>query len=118
MRKLLANRNTDTRADKAVEFFCYQAQKWIGSYFVVLGGLDTIVFSGGIGTYSPEVRSQICDSLGCIGIEIDEIKNMNNEPVISTETSEVCVRVIKTKEELMIGRMVFDVLNYTINNQS
>jgi acetate kinase len=117
MRELLAARNTDSRADNAVAFFCYEAQKWIGSYFVVLGGLDTIVFSGGIGQHSPEIRSQICDSLACLGVELDEIKNMNNDPVISTGDSSVCVRVIKTNEELMIGKMVFQVLNDKINNQ-
>ena len=112
MRELLKHRYDDHRADDAIDFFCYGVQKWIGSYFVVLGGLDTIVFSGGIGGNSPEVRSQICDSLACIGIELDEIKNMNNDPVISSATSRVCVRVIKTNEELMIARMVSTYLNY------
>ena len=117
MRELLAVRSTDSRADNAVALFCYEAQKWIGSYFVVLGGLDTIVFSGGIGQHSPEIRSQICDSLACLGVELDEIKNMNNEPVISTGASSVCVRVIKTNEELMIGKMVYQIMNDKINNQ-
>jgi len=105
MRELLKLQDSDSRAHEAVELFCYQIQKWIGSYFVVLGGLDTIVFSGGIGEHSPEIRSQICDGLVCLGIELDEIKNMNNEPIISTSTSRVCVRVIKTNEELMMARM-------------
>jgi acetate kinase len=114
MRELLTLRDSDSRAFEAVEFFCYQAQKWIGSYFVVLGGLDTIVFSGGIGEHAPEVRSQICGGLGCIGIELDEIKNMNNEPVISTTASRVCVRVIKTNEELMIAQMVCQIMKYEV----
>ena len=77
----------------------------------MLGGLDTLVFSGGIGEHSPEVRSKICDSLKFLGIELDEIKNMNNEAVISTEISKVTVRVIKTNEEVMIARLVNDILN-------
>ena len=111
MRELLACRNDDHRAAEAIDLFCYETQKWIGAYFVALGGLDTLVFSGGIGEHSPEVRSQICDGLVCLGIELDEVKNMNNEPVISTATSKVCVRVISTNEELMIARMAGVSLN-------
>ena len=76
-----------------------------------LAGLDTLVFSGGIGEHSPEVRSKICDGLEFLGIELDEIKNMNNEAIISTEKSKVIVRVIKTNEEVMIARLVNDILN-------
>lgn len=72
----------------------------------MLCGLDTLVFSGGIGELSPEIRSEICDCLEFLGIELDEIKNMNNEVVISTEASRVTIRVIKTNEEVMIARLV------------
>ena len=98
-------------AAEAIELFCYQTKKWIGSFAAVLGGLDTLVFSGGIGEHSPEVRSKICDSLEFLGIELDEIKNMNNDAIISTEESKVTVRVITTNEEVMIARLVNDVLN-------
>lgn len=111
MRELIKAEQTDSQAAEAIELFCYQTKKWIGSFAVVLGGLDTLVFSGGIGEHSPEVRSKICDSLKFLGIELDEIKNMNNEAIISTEESKVNVRVIKTNEEVMIARLVNDILN-------
>jgi acetate kinase len=111
MRELINAEETDHRAAEAIELFCYQTKKWIGSYAAVLNGLDTLVFSGGIGEHSPEVRSKICDGLEFLGIELCEIKNMNNQAVISTEKSKVIVRVIATNEEVMIARLVKDVLN-------
>lgn len=117
MRELMKIENKDNRAKEAIELFCYQTKKWIGSFAAVLGGLDVLVFSGGIGEHSPEVRRKICDNLVFLGIELDEIKNMNNERVISTEISKVKVRVIKTNEELMIAKMVCDVLNYPIESK-
>ncbi len=90
MRELTKIEDTDNRAKEAIELFCYQTKKWIGSFAAALGGVDVLVFSGGIGEHSPEVRSKICDKLEFLGIELDEIKNMNNDPVISTEISKVC----------------------------
>lgn len=113
MRELIKYEESDRRAAEAIELFCYQTKKWIGSFAAVLGGLDTLVFSGGIGEHSPEVRSKICDGLKFLGIELDEIKNLNNEAIISTDESKVIARVIKTNEELMIARLVSDVLNYS-----
>jgi acetate kinase len=110
MRELMEAEDTNGDAKVAIELFCYQTKKWIGSFAVVLGGLDTLVFSGGIGEHSPEIRSKICDSLTFLGIELDEIKNMNNEAVISAEASKINVRVIKTNEEIMIARLVNDIL--------
>ncbi len=111
MRDLMKIEDTDNRAKEAIELFCYQTKKWIGSFAAALGGLDTLVFSGGIGEHSPEVRSKICDNLEFLGIELDKIKNRNNENIISTEKSRVSVCVIKTNEELMIAKLVCDVLN-------
>ena len=111
MRELLKIQATDSRAAEAIELFCYQTKKCIGSFSAVLGGLETLVFSGGIGEHSPEVRSLICDGLQFLGIELDEIKNVNNDAVISSDASKVCVRVIKTNEELMIARTACNVLN-------
>lgn len=111
MRELMEVEDTNSNAKEAIELFCYQTKKWIGSFTTVLGGLDTLVFSGGIGEHSPEVRSKICDSLGFLGIELYEIKNMNNEAIISIEESKVTVRVITTNEEVMIARLVNDMLN-------
>jgi acetate kinase len=98
--------------EEEIETFCYETRKWIGSFSAVLGGLDTLVFTGGIGEHAPDVRSQVCDTLGFLGIELDEIKNMNNECVVSAQASTVTVRIIKTNEELMIARLVCNVLNY------
>jgi acetate kinase len=106
MRELMKIEETDNRAKEAIELFCYQTKKWLGSFAAALGGLNNLVFSGGIGEHSPEVRSKICDGLEFLGIELNEIKNMNNEAIISTETSKVHVRVIHTNEELMIAKLV------------
>ena len=116
MRELMKIKDTDSRAAEAIELFCYQTKKWIGSYAAALGGLDTLVFSGGIGENAPEVRDRVCRGLEFLGIELDEIKNVNNEAIISTDASKVCVRVIKTNEELMIAKLVCHVLNYSFKN--
>ena len=116
MRELMELEDTNGNAKDAIELFCYQTKKWIGSFAVVLGGLDTLVFSGGIGQHSPKVRSKICDNLGFLGIELDEIKNRNNEAIISAKKSKVNVRVITTNEEVMIARLVHDILNKSVKN--
>jgi acetate kinase len=110
MRELMKIRDADNRAAEAIDLFCYQTKKWIGSFAAALGGLDTLVFSGGIGENAPEVRAGICNGMKFLGLELDQSKNINNEAIISTDASNVCVRVIKTNEELMIARMVGDVL--------
>jgi acetate kinase len=106
MRDLLAKETTDVRAAEAVALFCYQAKKWIGAFTAALGGLDTLVFSGGIGENSPAVRSRICEGLGFLGIELEEKRNMANAPVISTDNGKIAVRIIHTDEELMMARIV------------
>ena len=111
MQKLIKNKHTDVRAADAFELFCYQAKKNIGAYAAALEGLETVVFSGGIGEHSAEVRKQICTGLNFLGIEIDDTKNKNNEPIISTNVSKVIVHIIKTNEELMIAQLVDKVLN-------
>ena len=116
MRELLKLKATDSRAEEAIELFCYQTKKWIGSYAAVLGGLDTLVFTGGIGEHTPEVRDRICRGLQFLRIELDESRNVKNETIISTEASKVFVRVLKTNEELMIARLVCHILNYSIKN--
>lgn len=110
MRDLLANETHDVRAAEAVALFCYQAKKWIGAYVAALGGLDTLVFAGGIGENAPIVRARICERLEFLGIKISKARNAKNAAVISTATSQVTVRVIRTDEELMIARSVSDVL--------
>ena len=110
MRDLLANEAQDARAAEAVALFCYQAKKWIGSFAAALGGLDTLVFAGGIGENAPAVRQRICDGLGFLGIELEPGLNAKNAPEVSSERGRVKVRVIHTDEELMIARSVARVL--------
>jgi acetate kinase len=110
MRDLCASEATDVRAAEAVALFCYQAKKWIGSFAAALGGLDTLVFAGGIGENTPSVRTRICKGLNFLGLEIDPKRNARNAPVISTNHSRVMVRVIRTDEELMIARSLRRIL--------
>jgi acetate kinase len=107
---LLAREFDDVRAAEAVALFCYQAKKWIGSFAAALGGLDTLVFAGGIGENAPLVRERICDQLGFLGIKLDEGRNAKNASLISTDGGLVAVRVIRTDEEIMIARSVVRVL--------
>ena len=110
MRDLLNRETQDVRAAEAVAVFCYQVRKWIGGFAAALGGLDTLVFSGGIGENAPAVRARICDGLGFLGIELEEKRNARNEGVISAAASRVAVRVIRTDEERMIAKTVCCVL--------
>jgi acetate kinase len=106
MRDLLDHEKCDVRAAEAVALFCYQAKKWIGSFSAVLGGLDTLVFAGGIGENAPLVRLRICEGLGFLGMRVNESRNAENAAVISESESRVSIRVIHTDEELMIARSV------------
>jgi acetate kinase len=110
MRDLLDIETQDVRAAEAVALFCYQVKKWIGAFAAALGGLDTLVFAGGIGEKAPTVRARICDGLGFFGIELEEKLNMANAGVISAAASPVAVRVIRTDEEWMIAKTVCRVL--------
>ncbi len=114
MQQLLKTQHEDQRAAEAVGFFCYQCIKWIGAFTAVLGGLDTLIFSGGIGEHAPEIRERICSGLQFLGIELDGTKNIKNEAVISTNASKPSIWVITTNEELMIARSVGTTLNYNI----
>jgi acetate kinase len=103
MYDLLQSESTDVRAKEAVDVFCYEAKKRIGSYAAVLNGVDTIVFTGGMGEKSATIRARICDGLEHLGITIDEVRNQACEEIISTESSKVTVRVQKTNEEQYIA---------------
>ncbi len=113
MRDLLERETQDVRAAEAVALFCYQIKKWIGAFAAALGGIDTLVFAGGIGENAPIVRARICQGLGFLGIDLDEKCNVANERVISTAASEVTVRVIHTDEEQVIARSVWNVLKHS-----
>jgi acetate kinase len=110
MRDLLDIEAQDVRAAEAVALFCYQIKKWIGAFAAALGGLNTLVFAGGIGENAALVRTRICEGLGFLGIELEERQNEANEGVISTPTSRVIVRVMHTDEEQMIANSVCHVL--------
>jgi acetate kinase len=112
MRDLIERQRTDVRAAEAVELFCYQTRKWIGAFAAVLGGVETLVFAGGIGENTGEVRARVCSRLGFLGIELDEARNGANAPVISTAASRATVRVIRTDEELMMARSVCRILEH------
>lgn len=106
IRDLLACEDSDTQAAEATALFCYQVKKWIGSFAAVLGGVDTLVFAGGIGENAPVIRERICSGLEFLGIQLNAERNLDNAALISTDTSVTGVRVIRTDEELMIARSV------------
>lgn len=104
------------RAQLAIDSFCYQIKKYIGSYYAILGGLNYLVFSGGIGENSEIIRAEICKGLQHLGINIDEVKNINGtgERIISSDNSPVEILVIPTNEEIGIAREI----QHLINNKS
>jgi acetate kinase len=106
MRDLLINESTDERAAEAVALFCYQVKKGIGSFAAVLGGIDTLIFTGGIGENCASIRWRICRGLEFLGIHLNEAGNAAHDSVISNASAQVCIRVIRTDEELMIARLV------------
>jgi acetate kinase len=110
MHDLLDRKTQDVRAAEAIALFCYQVKKWIGGFAAALGGLDTLVFAGGIGENAPAVREGICDGLGFLGIQLEEKRSTTNEGVISAAVSRVTVRVIHTDEEIMIAKAVCCIL--------
>jgi acetate kinase len=110
MRDLLDSEVHDVRAAEAVALFCYQIKKCIGAFAAALGGLDTLVFAGGIGENAPRVRARICEGLHFLGIEMDDDRNAANGNVISAPSGRVTVRVIRTDEELVIARSVYKIL--------
>ena len=113
LRDLLAREPNDVRAAEAVALFCYQVKKWIGAFAAVLGGVDTLVFAGGIGENAPVIRARICEGLGFLGINMDQARNLRSDPLVSAEASRVAVRVIPTDEEVMIVKAVRSVLGTT-----
>jgi len=116
MHDLLNSEAEDMRAAEAIAIFCYQVRKWIGAFAAALGGLDTLVFAGGIGENAATIRTRICDQLGFLGIELDQKRNAEHAPWISTGTGRVKVRVIRTDEELMIARSVLQILHLNPNH--
>lgn len=106
MQALLARRRRDPRAQLAVEMFCYQVRQRIGALAAALGGIDTLVFTGGIGEHQAVVRREICAGLAHLGLRLDATRNRRHAPVISTAGSRCLVRVTPTDEDRMIARHV------------
>jgi acetate kinase len=104
MRVLLEKRETDPAAALAVEMFCYQVRKFVGAFAAALGGLDTLVFTGGIGEHAAMVRAEICSELQYLGIALDGAANNRNAEIISAAGSRCAVRVVETDEDLMIAQ--------------
>ena len=111
VRDLLKRESCDSRAREALDLFCYQAKKWIGSFSAALGGLDTLVFAGGIGENSAEVRRRICAGLEYLGVHVDPGRNERHEAVISAPAAPATVRVIRTDEESVIAAATARVLD-------
>ena len=104
MRELLDRERTDPRAAEAIDLFCYQAKKFLGALAAVLGGPETLVFTGGIGEHAAPVRARICEGLAFLGIRLNRRRNEASAPIISRSGSRVTVRVMNTDEDLMIAR--------------
>ena len=117
MRDLLDLETEDERAAEAVAMFCYHVKKCVGAFAAALGGLDTLIFAGGIGENSPIVRSRVCAGLEFLGIALEEKQNVANAGLISPSGSRVTVRVIHTDEELMIAHLVCRALGLCIPDE-
>jgi acetate kinase len=111
MRELLERAPTDPASRLAVAIYCYQIKKCIGGFAAALGGIDTLVFSGGIGEHAPAVRASVCEGLEFLGIRLDSRANATNAALISIPDDPVAVRVIPTDEELTIARAAYQLLN-------
>ena len=118
MRDLLACEADDVRAAEAVALFCYQVKKWIGAFAAALGGVDTLVFAGGIGENAPLIRERICAGLGFLGIVLNNTRNAADASLISTDASPVTVRLIRTDEQLMIARSVSRLVGLAAEKES
>ncbi|MFD2145424.1 acetate/propionate family kinase [Mucilaginibacter antarcticus] len=116
MQELLAKETIKPKAALAIQIFCYHAKKQIGALAAALGGLDLLVFTGGIGANSPVIREHICRDLNFLGIELNQRANNKGQETISLNTSRVSVRCLKTNEELMIAKAVHHVLNHSIKH--
>jgi acetate kinase len=110
MRDLTARAKDDPRAAEAIDVFCYQSRKWIGAFAAVLGGVDTLVFTGGIGENGPDIRERICARLDFLGITIDPERNNANQPVISAAQGRVTVRMIRTNEESVMAKAAWQII--------
>ena len=110
MKMLLDRRDTAPDAALAVQMFCYQLRKQIGAFTAALGGLDLLVFTGGIGERAAPVRWETCNGLEHLGINLERERNQANADTISSDNSRCLVRVIPTNEDLMIARHTYELI--------
>jgi acetate kinase len=110
MQQLLAAAPHDSNAREAVNLFVYQLRKHLGAMVAAIDGIDRLVFTGGIGENSPQIRTEVCDKLAYLGVKLDPDANSENRAVISGDASEIDVRVVRTNESLMLARHALDVL--------
>ena len=111
MYDLLEAQANDVRAKEAVDLFCYEAKKRIGAYAAAMGGVDTVIFTGGMGENAPRIRTRICAGLEFLGVTLDEARDLTSEEIISPPSAPVCVRVMRTNEEIMIARIASELIN-------
>jgi acetate kinase len=104
MKVLLEKEQDNPAAAEAISLFCYQAKKFLGAFAAILGGLDTLIFTGGIGQNAPSIRWRICQDMEFLGIQLEAGLNASNAAIISQKDRPVTVRVMQTDEELMIAR--------------
>jgi acetate kinase len=110
MKDLLDKEKEEPHAAAAVNLFCYQAKKFLAALAATLGGLDTLIFSAGVGENAPTIRWRICGGMEFLGINLDSSRNNANAPIISHEDSPCIVRVMRTDEDLMIARHTNDLI--------
>jgi acetate kinase len=106
VRDLLEREDRDERAALALALFCHRARAWVGALAAALGGLETLVFAGGIGEHSPIMRERICRGLEFLGVALDDDANRRGADVISRAGAAVAIRVIPTDEERRIAELV------------
>ena len=110
MKTLLDRQGSDSAAALAVRMFSYQIRKFVGAFAAVLGGLDTLVFTGGIGERAAQIRADVCQGLEHLGIELDNDANASSVAIVSVPNSRCMIRVVETDEDLMIARHTRTVL--------
>jgi acetate kinase len=112
LRELHAESAKNPNAAEAIQLFCYEAKKNLGALAAVLDGIDTLIFTAGVGENMPSIRWLICEHLEFLGIRLDSRLNMRNAPIISRDDAPVTVRVMKTNEELMIARHTRELMRH------
>ncbi len=112
VKELLKNEENDPNCHEALTVFCYQVKKYIGALTAAMGGLDILIFTGGIGENAAVIRERICHDMNFLGIKIDEKLNRGNRKIISCKSAKVKVQVVKTNEEQMIAYHTQNIINH------